>query len=398
VSATILSAREVFARVYPILSRHDALFKVPSRLDFLTLLNSGIPDFSQIGKFLTVYPRSADEAVIIARELHRATRGLAGPRVPFDVPYRRNSLVHYRYGAFRPSPKNGHGVVFSPTGRRHMDLRAPGKAIPRWVVNPFNKTQGNPRPNGPIGEKFLVFEVKMQRGKGGVYEAVDLCTSPARVVIIKEGRRHGETDWGGKDGYARLIHEAHVLRSLRRERLPVPKILLEFVWGRRRYLALEKVPGRSLVPSNRTQPAKSSWRRAAKILGQLEPLLAKMHRSGWVWRDCKPNHIFLSGGEIHLIDFEGACRISETSVLRWGSPNYLPAVCRKQFAARRPGTLEDDYALGVIAFQFLSGEFPGSSSRSRAAVYQRARCPDWLRVKIETLLRCDIPTNARKLR
>jgi len=369
VSATILSAREVFARVYPILCRHDALFKVPCRLDFLTLLNSGIPDFSRIGKFLTVYPRSADEAVIIARELHRATRGLAGPRVPFDVPYRRNSLVHYRYGAFRPSPKNGHGVVFSPTGRRHMDLRAPGKAIPRWVVNPFNKTQGNPRPNGPIGEKFLVFEVKMRRGKGGVYEAVDLCTSPARVVIIKEGRRHGETDWGGKDGYARLIHEAHVLRILRRERVPVPKILREFVWGRRRYLALEKVPGRSLVPSNRTQPAKSSWRRAANILRQLEPLLAKMH----------------------LIDFEGACRVSETSVLRWGSPKYLPAVCRKQFAARRPGTLEDDYALGVIAFQFLSGEFPGSSARSRAAVYKRGRCPNWLRVKIETLLGCDIP-------
>jgi hypothetical protein len=49
-------------------------------------------------------------------------------------------------------------------------------------------------------------------------------------------------------------------------------------------------------------------------------------------------------------DFEGACRISETGVLPWGSHRYVPPIYRKQFAARRTGTLEDDYALGVWYF------------------------------------------------
>ena len=74
-------------------------------------------------------------------------------------------------------------------------------------------------------------------------------------------------------------------------------------------------------------------------------------------------------------------------VLPWGSHRYLPTIYRKQFSARRAGTLEDDYALGVILFQFLSGEFPATSARERAAVYKRTPCPNWLRAKIECLLK-----------
>ena len=40
VSATILSAVEVFVRAEPILRKNDALFKVPCRLELLKALNS----------------------------------------------------------------------------------------------------------------------------------------------------------------------------------------------------------------------------------------------------------------------------------------------------------------------------------------------------------------------
>jgi hypothetical protein len=58
----------------------------------------------------------------------------------------------------------------------------------------------------------------------------------------------------------------------------------------------------------------------------------------------------------------------------------------KKVAARRAGTLEDDYALGVIVFQFLIGKFPQASLRVRAVVYKRTRCPDWLCSKISPYL------------
>ena len=382
----MLSGVEVYLRARPILRRFDVPYKIPAHLGFLAQLNAGFP-FSQIGKFLTVYPRTEGDAIALVDALHRATRGTSGPKVPYDARYRKNSLVFYRYGAFRGSTKNLTGVIRNPDGKRYQDKRAPGAAIPRWLKDPFHKERAKLRkPDGPIGVELLVFKAKAQRGKGGVYEAVDLSVSPARIVIIKEGRRHGETDWEGRDGCARIEQEARVLRALRRADVPVAEVFREFTQGGNRYLVLEKISGRSLIASNKMQPAKFSWRRAGKILTQLKPVLSKIHAAGWVWRDCKPSHILLHRGTVRLIDFEGACRIDETDVLTWGSPNYVPPIYHGKFC-RRPGTMEDDYALGVIAFQFATGEFPPLGSRRRHALFHRSGCPDFLRVQIESLLR-----------
>ena len=385
-SATILSAAEVFARAEPILRENDVLFKVPCRLELLKSLNSGLADFSQIGKFLTIYPRSTDEALELARDLHRVTRGLSGPLIPFDARYRKESLVYYRYGAFRPWVDGTSGFIHPPRGRRYRDKRAPKRAIPRWLEDPFRKSGvNNSKRRGLLLRDLLVFRAKAQRGKGGVYEAIDLSVLPVRRVIIKEGRRHGETNWDGRDGYALVKHEAQVLRKLRAAGLPVPRVFREFTQNRNRYLVLERIPGRPLLAAKRAQPPKTSWRRAERILEQLAPALSRMHAAGWTWRDCKPSHIFVHRGTVRFIDFEGACRNGQTELLPWGSPDYIPPRYHGKLS-RSAGTLEDDYALGVIAFQFLSGKFPPAAARRRAALYKRTRCPGPLREKIDRLL------------
>ena len=48
--------------------------------------------------------------------------------------------------------------------------------------------------------------------------------------------------------------------------------------------------------------------------------------------------------------------------------------------------LEDDYALGVIAFQFGTGKFPPEKAQARAALYEHTKCPARLRQWIEALL------------
>ncbi|MEP6821370.1 MAG: phosphotransferase [Chthoniobacterales bacterium] len=356
-------------------------------MGILVEMNSGLPQFSQVGKFLTIYPRSTTEAVKFAALLHRLTRDLRGPEIPFDKRYRRNSIVYYRYGAFRSKGKRSEdGTLRDPAGKIHQDERAAGRAVPTWLEDPFQKAGARPpRPSGRIGLDYLPFRTLSQRGKGGVYEALDLSVSPARRVILKEGRPQGEIDFRGRDGCARVRHEARVLRRLHRRGLPVPKVMAEFGQGGKRFLVLEKLSGRPLFSEKRGQPANPSWRRAEKILNQLQPLLARIHATGWVWRDCKPSHILIRRGGMHLIDFEGACRINDTTAMPWSSPHYIRPE-KKRGLARRRGTWEDDYALGVIAFQCLTGEFPSLQARERKRVYRREACAGALRDRIERLL------------
>ena len=388
-SATLRSASEVFSHALPILRKRGALFKVPARLEILAALNSGFGQFSQIGKFLTVYARSDAEAVALARELHAATRKLEGPQIPFDVRYRKNSIVFYRYGAFLGLGKNGAGgTIVDPAGRIRTDLRDRAHAVPRWLEDPFPQRHvetHNARLTNPLGIELLPIKAIAQRGKGGVYVALDISVLPARFVIVKEGRRHGESNWVGVDGFARVKHEGRILRQLKRAGVAVPTVLREFTQGRNRYLVLEMVRGQSLLTGKCSQPKKSSWRRGLILLDRIGPVLAAIHRAGYVWRDCKPEHIFCQGGQVRLIDFEGACRTDQTEVQPWGSPNYTPPSCHERIS-RRAGTLEDDYALGVIVFQFGTGKFPPSSSRRRTSIYKGTHCPDSLRSRIESLL------------
>ncbi|HEV3408739.1 MAG TPA: phosphotransferase, partial [Chthoniobacterales bacterium] len=144
-----------------------------------------------------------------------------------------------------------------------------------------------------------------------------------------------------------------------------------------------RLAGQPLIPRTQTHPANPSWRRAARILDRLEPLLARIRLAGWVWRDCKPSHILVDRGTYHFIDFEHACRREEKRGTPWISPDYSRAV---NCATRQPGTAEDDYALGVIAFQFLAGRFPPPTRRGRARIYHRTGCPVRLRERIERLL------------
>src|SRR5207247_1550738 len=61
----------------------EVLFKAPRTLSELFRLNCGyFYGSSQIGKFLTVYPATPEDAAQLAARLDKLTRGIAGPNVP----------------------------------------------------------------------------------------------------------------------------------------------------------------------------------------------------------------------------------------------------------------------------------------------------------------------------
>src|ERR1035438_9651267 len=146
ISATILSACDIFRLIAPCLRRQQVLFKAPKSLKELHKLNAGVDyGFSQVGKFVTVYPASTDAAVTLAYDLDRVTANQPAPVVSYDEALRYESCVHYRYGQFysdlnvnvrnQPVP-----AIARPDGSLVLCRREPGTAVPRWLADPFRRS------------------------------------------------------------------------------------------------------------------------------------------------------------------------------------------------------------------------------------------------------------------
>lgn len=359
VSATILSADRILRLVAPYLRRREILFKAPKSLAELQKLNSGIYyGFSQIGKFITVYPSSTEAALVIASELDSLTANQPAPMVPYDKALRNGSCIYYRYGGFSSRAKmtfRGKRVsaIARTDGKLVPDRRKPGSAVPRWLSDPFQSARSRRVRESltPLETRYRDYEALVQRGRGGVYRAIELSSARARRCIIKEGRRHGETDWNGSDGFERLQWEARFLRSVSRHLAAVPRVVATFQANDCFYLVMEPVTGRSLssIISGRERISKG---RMLAYCTEMARIVADVHAAGWAWRDCKPgNFLCEKNCKLRALDFEGVCQTKDPNPPLWATPGYLPPEWPGDTSNPQAGDL---YALGVSFVQLIT--------------------------------------------
>jgi serine/threonine protein kinase len=368
VAATVLNAANVLETVAPFLYRRGILFKAPVSLYELQKLNSGqFYGYSQVGKFLTVYPATVEETRQLANSLYRMTRRVSAPSVPFDFRYRPDGCVYYRYGAFKVMEAE------NPSGERVYFIREPHGSLvpdnrysasyPGWVSHPFQSEskQSSECIESPLRSTFKAFRALTQRGKGGVYQALDLSVSPPRLCILKEGRKDGEVDWDGREGSWRVRHEGNVLAALMKADVNVPTLYSSFKTGNNHYLAMEFIGGESLNQWLGRRKRRLPIRQIVKCGARIAEVLATIHASGWVWRDCKPGNIILTKeARFRPVDFEGACRIDEPDPSPWGTRSYVPPEWDQPFRgqSRLP---EDLYALGAVIYFMIVGTVPDAA-------------------------------------
>jgi hypothetical protein len=359
VSATILNAPAILKRIAPVLADRSVQFKAARSLVEVNKLNSGLYySYSQIGKIITVYPRSESEAVSLAQRLDELTWRFKGPSVPFDFRFRRTSNIYYRFGAFRHleiEEANGRRTpaISSPTGELVPDSRESGK--PDWVRDPFEGQRPISREREDSrGIPFRVLRALVQRGKGGVYQAIDLRTTPPRLCLLKEGRKNGEMTWDGRDGAWRVRNEERVLSQLLAYGVATPEVYSSFELKGNYYLAMKFIDGETLHKLLSRFQRRMPVVRVLSYGVQLATFLSRMHRAGWAWRDCKPKNILVKRqGTLVPIDFEGACPIDKPDPLRWGTSGFVPPESPDGF--HRTGADDDLYALGSILYLLLTG-------------------------------------------
>jgi serine/threonine-protein kinase len=139
--------------------------------------------------------------------------------------------------------------------------------------------------------------------------------------------------------------------------------------GDSQYLVLELVNGASLektLSGGQTLDQKT----ALSILGQVADALDYAHSEGIVHRDVKPANILVRpDGKAKITDF-GIAHIASQTVTRtgftFGTPAYMSP---EQIESFKVSGKADQYSLGVIAYQMLSGKRPFSADTGPSLMY-----------------------------
>lgn len=366
VSATPLSAPLVLAAALPVLADLPCQAKFAATLADARELTGARAYRGSGGKFLTIYPVDDEQFRALAERLDAATAGLPGPAILSDRRYRKGSLVHYRYGAFRGVSRLGEDGVYesgllAPDGTVVADQRKAWFTPPPWAADPFVPGPATvARPSAVVlHDRYEVRRALQHANKGGVFEALDRRTGDR--VVIKQARPHTQASVVGTDSRDLLRQEARMLAALAGTGV-APRLVETFEQDGDGFLAEEFLPGEQL----RTWVARRIWAHGAvpaaevrTVARGLVALLAAVHGRGLVLRDLSPNNILVDGSlDVRLVDLEHAVEAGATA-RRAFTPGYgAPEVEEAPSYGPAPGPAADLFALGATLFHLATGRDP----------------------------------------
>jgi TolB-like protein/Flp pilus assembly protein TadD len=218
-------------------------------------------------------------------------------------------------------------------------------------------------PEDVLGGRFRVVRFVASGGMGQVYEAQDLQLGGRVAVKVL---RRDIAEWPGaierfheEIRLARTITAPQVCRVFDISSHPRKGSLPAVVFFTMEFLEGETL-ARKLLRDGPLSPGE-----ARRILGQLSIGLQCAHATGILHCDFKPGNIMLCGERVVITDFglarrSAAGRSGEAGGLEGGTPSY---VAPEQVLKEPESTATDVYALGIVAYEIVTGKlpFPGAS-------------------------------------
>jgi serine/threonine-protein kinase len=202
-------------------------------------------------------------------------------------------------------------------------------------------------------------------GTSTVYRGLDTRLDRPVALKVMDSRYAGDQQF-----LTRFQLEARTVA-----RLKDPGLVAVYDQGldaRHPFLVMELVEGgtlRELLSERGPMPPHA----VAAVLRPVLGGLAAAHHAGLVHRDVKPENVLISDeGDVKIVDFGlvravAAAGITSTSVIL-GTAAYLsPEQVRDGNASPR----SDVYAVGIVAYELLTGQTPFSGDSALSVAYQR---------------------------
>ena len=219
-----------------------------------------------------------------------------------------------------------------------------------------------------VGTSLGNYQILAEIGRGGmavVYRAYQ--PSLNREVAIKVLPPQFTFD---QQFVERFVREAQAAASLRHPHIVVIHDVAE--QNGLYYIVMELLHGRTLRQLIEQEGALPPDR-AARIVEQVASALDYAHQRGFVHRDVKPDNIFVDDEDrVTLTDFGIAkaawgTQLTKTGMLI-GTPEYMAP---EQVQGEAVGPATDIYALGIVAYQMLTGRVPFEGTTPHAILYKQ---------------------------
>lgn len=216
------------------------------------------------------------------------------------------------------------------------------------------------QPGDVLDGRYAIEERVAVGGMAAVYRAVDRTTSAPVAIKMLLGTltRDG-------DAIARLTREAELARQF--DHPNICPILALGGTGPATYLVMPFLEGETLA-AREERIGRFEVTEAIAVLGQLTEGLQHAHDLGILHRDLKPENVVLvpesDGGERAVVMDFGLAKANETSGalaritstgIVLGTPEFMSP---EQIRGLPLDARSDIYALGVLAFEMLTGELP----------------------------------------
>jgi tRNA A-37 threonylcarbamoyl transferase component Bud32 len=215
-----------------------------------------------------------------------------------------------------------------------------------------------------VAGKYKIVKLLGEGGMGAVYLAEQMLGSATKKVALKTLHKH-------------LSHDVSIQKRFEREvgnlcALQHPNTIGVHDYGKMEdgtlYLVMEFVEGRSVADVLEKEGAMQPGR-VENIFRQICGSLEEAHGAGIIHRDLKPDNVLLcdrAGTKdwVEVLDFGIAKRSSEHDPneakltqqgMVLGTPPYMSP---EQFTGQPVDHRSDIYALGVMAYEMLTGKYP----------------------------------------
>jgi serine/threonine protein kinase len=223
-----------------------------------------------------------------------------------------------------------------------------------------------------LGDRYRLGERIAGGGMGSVYRAVD--EHLGRQVAVKVLRHDLADDPAFLERFRREARAAAALSH--------PGVAGVYDYGElggSAFIVMELVEGETLAERIEAT-GRLPWREAFALGEQVARALATAHANGLVHRDVKPANVLVGrGGRAKVTDFGIAKAATSATLTRTGmvlgSANY---VAPEQAQGDKVGPAADQYSLGCVLFEAVTGRPPyrGASAVAIATQHVSAPVPD----------------------